>query len=121
MSECGSNSSLTDVLVENDCHIDPDYIQLTCSLVYHGNKPPSLTWHHSSMNDISHHSFHDTMPSSIFSHQSTTANSSVVINTLTLTSNIRLNGTHFICSVDETEAGEQSYGCATRTISVICE
>ena len=42
-----------------------------------------------------------------------------MINSRTRASNIRLNGTHFVCSVDEVESGEQSYGCATRNVSVV--
>ena len=43
----------------------------------------------------------------------------MVINSRARASNIRLNGTHFVCSVDKVESGEQSYGCATRNVSVV--
>ena len=43
----------------------------------------------------------------------------MLINIRTRASNIRLNGTHFVCSVDEVESGEQSYGCATRNVYVV--
>ena len=108
---CESNSNLADVLVDNDCGLEPDCIELTCSIGYHGNIPPALEWRHSSDPDV--------IVSSAMSHQSTTSNKIVVINSRTRASNIRLNGTHFVCLVDEVESGEQSYGCATRNVSVV--
>ena len=108
---CESNSSLADVLVDNDCGLEPDCIELKCSVVYHGNIPPVIQWRHPLESDV--------ILSSVVSHQSTPSNKIVVVNSLTRVSNIRLNGTHFVCSVDEVESGEQNYGCATRNISVM--
>ena len=108
---CEANSSLADVLVDNDCGLEPNCIELTCNTGYHGNIPPSLEWRHSSDPDV--------IVSSAISQQSTTSNKIVVINSLTRALNIRLNGTHFVCSVDEVESGEQSYDCTTRNVSVV--
>ena len=108
---CESNSSLADVLVDNDCGLEPDCIELTCSIGYHGNMPPALEWRHSSDPAV--------IVSNAISQQSMTSNKIVVINSRTRALNIRLNGTHFVCSVDEVESGEQSYGCATRNVSVV--
>ena len=108
---CESNSSLADVLVDNDCGMEPDCIELKCSVGYHGNDPPVIRWRHSVNSDI-------ILPGAV-SHQSTSSNKIVVVNSLTRASKIRLNGTHFVCSVDEVESGELSYRCATRNISVI--
>ena len=113
MPTCQSSHSLTDVLVENDCGLEPDSIELKCSVGYHGNIPPTLEWRHSSDPDV--------IVSSVIDNQSTRSNKIVVINSLTRKSNIRLNGTNFICSVDEVEAGQQSYGCATTKVSVMCK
>ena len=108
---CESNSSLTDVLVENDCGLETDSIKLKCSAGYHGNIPPHLESRHSSDPDI--------IVSNEISHQSTASHKIVKINSLARVSNIQMNGTQFICSVDEKESEEKSYGCATRNISVM--
>ena len=108
---CESNSSLADVLVDNDCGLVPDCIELMCSIGYHGNIPPALKWRHSSDPAV--------IVSNAINQQSTTSKKIVVINSRTRASNIRLNGTHFVCSEDEVESGEQSYGCATRNVSVV--
>jgi hypothetical protein len=39
---CRPNTSLANVLVENDCDIDPDYIEFNCSIAYRGNVPPDM-------------------------------------------------------------------------------
>ena len=108
---CESNSSLADVLVDNDCGLEPDGIELTCSIGYIGNIPPALKWRHSSDPDV--------IVSNAISQQSTPSNKIVVISSRTRASNIRMNGTHFVCSVNKVESGEQSYGCATRNVSVV--
>ena len=48
-------------------------------------------------------------------------NNSMVIHSATLKSTLQLNATSFSCSIQATNAGEQSYRCATRNISVMCE
>ena len=37
-----TNTSLTNVLVENDCDLDPDNIKFNCSIAYRGNVPPDM-------------------------------------------------------------------------------
>ena len=49
---CESNRSLADVLVDNDCGLEPDCIELTCSTGYHGNVPPAMKWRHFSDPDV---------------------------------------------------------------------
>ena len=49
---CTSNTSLTRVLVENDCDLEPDHVELNCSVAYRGNIPPLLEWHHSLQSDV---------------------------------------------------------------------
>ena len=44
---CESNSNLADVLVDNDCGLKPDSLELTCNICYLGNMPPVLEWRHS--------------------------------------------------------------------------
>ena len=39
---CRTNTSLTNVLVDNDCDIDPDSIEFNCSIAYLGNVPPVM-------------------------------------------------------------------------------
>ena len=39
---CSPNINLTNVLVDNDCDIDPDYIEFNCSIAYRGNVPPAM-------------------------------------------------------------------------------
>ena len=39
---CRTNPSLTNVLVENDCDLDPDNIEFNCSIAYRGNVPPDM-------------------------------------------------------------------------------
>ena len=51
---CSSNVSLEEVMIENDCDIEPDYVQLRCSIIYSGNVVPVLKWNCSSeLNDLS--------------------------------------------------------------------
>ena len=39
---CRTNISLTNVLVENDCGIEPDNIEFNCSIAYRGNVAPDM-------------------------------------------------------------------------------
>ena len=39
---CRSNISLTNVLVENDCNLEPDSIEFNCTAAYYGNSPPMM-------------------------------------------------------------------------------
>ena len=108
--ECKPNIDLSQVLVSNDCGIEPDLIDITCSLAYYGNIPPVLEWRHS--ND----------PRVIRSSISIDASSRVLTTSrLTLQPHMRMHGTQFICSVRDVVVDEGRLSCVTPNISLMCE
>ena len=42
--ECSSNVSKDGAVGENTCNIEPDVVEMTCSVKYRGNSSPSLAW-----------------------------------------------------------------------------
>jgi len=39
-----SNMKPDGVVITNDCNIDPDEVQLSCSVTFYGKNPPQLEW-----------------------------------------------------------------------------
>ena len=106
--ECQPNIDLDHVLVENDCRIDPDRIELTCSVEYNGNRPPTLEWRHSSSPQI--------LPSNSHSGSTGPARSILIVQP-----DMSLNGSHYACSVKDLITCEGGCGCVTKNISVMCK
>ena len=101
---CSSNISLSSILVDNDCNLEPDHIRLDCSVASHGNRPPVLEWRHSMDPDV------------IIPGDGTTP-----IHSVHLRPEFRWNGTNFICSIKDLQPMMQSRSCSTTNISVKCE
>ena len=110
---CISNTSLTDLLCTNDCNLDPDKFELNCSVVYHGNIPPVLEWRHSESSKFI--SFKTTIEAQ------STSNHTVTIKSSTLSPSLELNGTHYICSLENVRTKRINTGCVTENIRVTCE
>ena len=107
--KCDSNISLTKVLVGNDCNLEPDHMEIRCSVGYHGNIPPVLELNHPNR---------DVMASTTVYRTSTSDNSAV---TRTLKASIELSGTNFACSVKGVKTGRRETTCVTDNISAMCE
>ena len=101
---CSSNISLSSILVDNDCSLEPDHIRLDCSVASHGNRPPVLEWRHSMDPDV------------IIPGDGTTSTHSVH-----LRPEFQWNGTNFICSIKDLQPPMQSRSCTTLNISTKCE
>ena len=100
----------TDLLVDNDCALTPDYVQLNCSVAYRGNFAPVLRWRHSAQLDI---------VVSTFTSQRQA--NSVATSILQLKPEFQMNGTYFICSVEEFVSESQSVTCLTQNLTVACK
>ena len=107
---CTSNSSLTRVLVENDCDLEPDHVELNCSVAYRGKIPPLLEWHHSSKSDVEMERY--------VVNRRTSEDNSVAMHFMTVKLDWKFNGSNFVCALKDVNEG---YGCETRNISVVCE
>ena len=107
---CTSNTSLTRVLVENDCDLEPDHVELNCSVAYRGNIPPLLEWHHSSKSDVE-------MERYVVNRRNSTDNS-VAMHFMTVKLDWKFNGSNFVCALKDVN---ERKGCATENISVVCE
>ena len=107
-----SNIVLADVIGENDCGIDPDVLQLQCSVVYSGNFVPVLLWQNSG-----EHVMIGTNVSTSIQDET----NHITVSTLTVIANMGLNDTYFTCQV----VGSQSVGVVpeskTEKITVHCE
>ena len=106
---CDSNISLTSVLVDNYCNLEPDYLEIRCSVGYHGDISPVL--------EFNHHN-RDVMASTEVSRTSTSNTTTI---SRTLKASIDLDGTNFACSVKDAEPGRKETICVTDDISVMCE
>jgi hypothetical protein len=104
---CTSNRSLNNVLVDNDCALTPDHIELNCSVTYRGNFEPVLKWRHSTQPDI-------LVSMSTSQHQV----NSVVTSTLELKPQFHFNGTYFICSVEDLVSDSHIGMCSTQNITI---
>ena len=101
---CTSNISLSSIVVDNDCNLEPDHIRLDCSVASHGNRPPVLEWRHSMDPDV------------IIPGDGTTS-----IHSVHLRPEFRWNGTNFICSIKDLQPPMQRGACGTPNISVECK
>ena len=107
---CRTNISLTNVLVDNDCDIDPDYIEFNCSIAYHGNVAPDMQLQMSSIGVLDNVTVR-TWP------QSTTTYMSVI---WASKANRRMRDGRFRCEVRNIMVGIQPT-CSSTPVSVICE
>ena len=110
---CTSNTSLTRVLVENDCNLEPDHLELNCSVPYRGNIPPSLEWHHSSNSDVEMERY--------VVNSRTSADNFVAMHYMTVKLDWKFNGSNFVCSLKDVMGRNGEIGCATRNASIMCE
>ena len=107
---CRTNINLTNVLVDNDCDIDPDYIEFNCSIAYRGNVAPDMQLQMSSigvLDNVNNHSW----------EQYTTKHFSI---RWASKASVQMRDGYFRCDVSNTIVGIQPT-CLTTPVSVICE
>ena len=108
-SKCGSNVSLDDVLVENDCGLDSDIIQVNCSVGYAGNQPPAFNWYHSGNGEIL---------KSAKKHN--TSDGKTATSTLIVKASMQLNQTFFSCEVNTSDRHPRKK-CSLLEMTVSCK
>ena len=102
---CRTNISLTNVMVDNDCDIDPDYIEFNCSIAYRGNVPPDMQLHMSSIGILVPVKVHAASFLSVVG---------------TAKASRQMKGGQFECQVMGSMVGKQPT-CSSQTVSVMCE
>ena len=107
---CSTNINLTNVMVDNDCDIDPDYIEFNCSIAYRGNVAPDMQLQMSSIGVLDNATVRNWT-------QSTTTYMSVV---WTSKASWRMRDGRFRCEVTNTMVGIKP-SCSSTPVSVICE
>ena len=113
--KCSSNISVTGVLIENDCGLEPDYIELNCNVGYHGNVRPTLEWRHSVTE------LNEEISISDISEEQPTLNGFATVQRMIVKPNFQLNGTTFHCSLATFETNERRFGCSTKSMNIICK
>ena len=103
-------TNISHVLVDNDCDIDPDYIDFNCSIAYRGNVAPDLQLQMSSIGVL------DNVTVQTW-QQFTTTYMSVV---WTSKASWRVRDGQFRCKVTNTMIGIQP-SCSSARVSVMCE
>ena len=108
---CHSNASADGAVGENTCNIDPDIVQLSCSVNYRGNMAPLLAWKDSRTDDG--------VGTGIISNTSTKTMSQL---TLVMEAKADFNKVAFQCSVVNRQKIHQirNYSCDDIKIKVIC-
>ena len=103
---CRSNKALDEVIGQNSCNIEPDIVELECSVEYHGNTPPQLEW------------------KKIGDNSSTPLRVSVVtsrnhfVSTLKVNGDIALNNSSYVCEARRTT--HAPYKCLSEVINILC-
>jgi len=80
-----SNMKPDGVVIPNDCNIDPDEVQLSCSVTFYGNYPPQLKWMKVPENG-----------NSVTNTECQTINNRVMCNT-SISGDRKLNSSSFVC------------------------
>jgi len=87
--DCTHNMSVDGVVGGDICELglQPDLINITCSVRFSGNIPPTLSWSHNSPRDIIYHSVADNV-----------VPNSRVTSIIVIQANNDMNGSRFSCS-----------------------
>ena len=107
--ECSSNVSKDGAVGENTCDIEPDVVEMTCSVKYQGNSSPSLAWRD------------EGTKSAIQSGVSSTSEPTRSNITLVMKANSTLNQRSFYCEVVNTQKPSDNYSCSASKIKVMCK
>ena len=97
---CSMNPNLNDLIEivgENDCGIDPDNIRFNCSISYYGDFEPSFQWRSSEQQDV------------IENGVKTSTGRRYFESLLSITASLKLNGTHFICHMNESHSNDTRF------------
>src|SRR5688572_30817759 len=87
---CQSNIELDEVIGQNTCNIEPDEVELECSVTYHGNIPPQMEWKKVGEN------------SSTQLEVSVVTSRNHFVSTLKLKGDIALNNSSYVCETKRT-------------------
>src|SRR6218665_3647431 len=82
---CRSNLKPDGVIIPNDCNIDPDEVQLSCSVIYYGKNPPQLVWKKVPEDG-----------NSVSNTECQTINNRIACNT-SITGDRKMNGSSYVC------------------------
>ena len=96
------------VIGQNDFNIPSDEVQLTCSVTYHGNKPPHMKWRKVGDNDYIDYC----LTSNITSRGRFTL-------TMKCKGDITLDNSAYVC--ETTKSTQNQYKCTSETIKVLCK
>jgi hypothetical protein len=101
---CKSNMRSNGVIGPNSCGIEPEEVELSCSIKYHGNSLPVLQWRVSGVNQC--------IPDGRFK---VTPINNEVIYSLTIKGSLDLRNSSFICQT--TRTSQKHYSCSSDAIS----
>lgn len=104
---CSSNIHPDGVIGPNSCGLEPETLELSCKVLFHGNQPPVLIWKISG---------EDTPVTKGVTNG--TLQRSVAYN-LTITANLNIDGSNFVCQTFRSRTNQHS--CTTDTIKVMCK
>ena len=108
---CHSNASADGAVGENTCNIEPDIVQLSCSVNYRGNLAPLLAWKDSGTGER--------VDRGLVSNTSSETTSQL---TLVMEAKADFNKVSFRCSVVNRQRIHltRNYSCEEMKIRVIC-
>src|SRR6218665_2309852 len=104
---CRSNKELDEVVGQNTCGIEPDIVELECSVKYRGNIPPQMEWSKIGQNI-----------STPFPVSVVTSNNRFV-STLKLIGDIALSNSSYVCGTKRTSVA--TYNCTSEVIKIFCK
>lgn len=105
---CRSNIHPDGVIGSNDCGIQPDLVEMSCSIAYRGKNPVQLEWRNGLEND---------MPSLTAVECSNTANRSTC--NLNVTGDHARNNSVYVCQTKN--IGTNAYRCSSDAIKILCK
>lgn len=94
------------VIGQNKCNIKRDEVKLSCSVSYHGNRPPAMVW--KKVGD-----------DKAITEGTNVTSSKPYIYTLKLEGDISLDNSAYVCQI--TETNQSSYKCYSEVIKVLCK
>src|SRR6218665_2959528 len=95
------------VIGPNSCHIEPEEIQFSCSITYHGNIPPALQWKTGRDNQSVREGLVNVASSN-----------NEVTSILTMQSTIGLNSSSYVCQT--TRSPNKYHSCSSDTVNILC-
>ena len=104
---CRSNIELDEVIGQNGCNIEPDQVELECSVTYHGHISPQMEWKKVGEN------------SSLSSGVSVVTFGNLYVSTLTLKGDISLNNSSYVCATKRTT--EEPLKWTSQVMRIVCK